>query len=142
MILKWCKDNQLKINSNKTIQISFSRKTDNVLWNYFCQKDPIKQEKIVKDLGIHLDQRLNYHVQIDSIIFSCRKIVGCIKLVCQYSRDYKSALLLFKSLVRSKIEYLTSILTLPPTQTNRLEQIQINFIKYLHLKFKLNFPPP
>lgn len=83
-INKWCEDNGLKLNAIKTQVIIFSRK------NNIRLPRPIKLQGIevefhntVKYLGIHLDNRLNWHKHINTtakkctnILFAARKTIG------------------------------------------------------------------
>lgn len=84
IINHWCETNSLKLNAIKTQIIIFSRK------NNISVPRPIKLHGIeiafcntVKYLGIHLDNRLNWHKQIvttakkcTNIMFAARKTIG------------------------------------------------------------------
>ena len=81
----------------------------------------------VRDLGIPVDENLNWKFHIEKLSNKCRQISGWICSVF-YTRDKTTMLTLFNSLVRSKAEYCCEVWS--PHQIQdivKLEQIQRSF---------------
>ena len=79
-----------------------------------------------------MDSKLSFVPHIDNIITAANKILGFIMRTCKKFNKINTFLLLYKSLVRSKLEYCCPVWN--PTyniHSNRIEKIQRRFTKYL-----------
>ena len=93
----------------------------------------------VKDLGIHIDTKLSWDHHIVELTRQSRQICGWILSVF-YSREKCLMLTLFKSLVRSKMEYCCEIFDPYLIKNiNSLEQIQRSFTNRIQNMKHLNY---
>ena len=111
---KWCEYWQMNINTVKCNVLSISRTKSNVInFDYgfnapstgFLKLDHVS---VIKDLGVYVDNDLNFSVHIHE------KISVAFKMLCIIRRsfvnlDKNTFLLLYKSLVRSHLEYANSV---------------------------------
>jgi hypothetical protein len=61
----WCLVNGMKINISKTTIIYFTRKTNNIGFNYKLCNNLVTRSQCVKDLGVLLDCKLYFHQHVD-----------------------------------------------------------------------------
>ena len=64
----------------------------------------IKPSCFVKDLGIIVDEALNWKLQIDTVYKKCKQVSAWVLSVF-YTRDKSTMITLFNSLIRPKLEY-------------------------------------
>jgi len=97
----------LKLNVNKCEVISYNRK-EIIDSNYFIREENTdhKLEKVssIKDLGVIFDSRLNFRQHIQDKINKAYSMIGLIKI-----NFYTCYVMLYKSLVRTHIEYAVSV---------------------------------
>jgi hypothetical protein len=115
-----------------------------------------RQSKFVRDLGVLLACKLYFHHQIYYILSQGLKLLGLIRYTTSCFSTLDNILLLYSSLVRSKLEY-TSVVwnSIASTDSAKLERIQRKFaalcyttffnstnnFKYEHILGRLNFLP-
>lgn len=101
----YCINNKLKLSIPKCSQITFTTTTNIIQSTYkLCNKSLAKVNSL-RDLGIHLDQKLCLNIHIDDIINKSFKMYG---FVMRSSTDFKRSstyLYLYNSLIRSQLEY-------------------------------------
>ena len=81
----------------------------------------------VRDLGVIVDENINWKMHIHTIYKQCKQLCAWVLSVF-YTREKYTMLILFKSLIRSKLEYGCEIFN--PHQINeivKIEQIQRTF---------------
>ena len=105
---RWSKENGLKFSTSKTVAVHFCRRR--------CP-DPdlgirlygrvIPTQPAVKFLGVILDRRLTYKEHFKTLRERCFKSLNVLKCVSRMSfgADRHTLLLLYRSLVRSKLDY-------------------------------------
>lgn len=94
----------------------------------------------VIDLGVHIDRGINFNLHIDNIVCKSLKILGFVIRQTKEFSSIRALVILFKSLVRSTLEYCNIIWS--PHYNNsivRLENVQKKFIKSLCFKFNIEF---
>jgi hypothetical protein len=104
-VQNWCLNNGMKLNLSKTTIISFTRKTNNINFNYNLCNSPVARSQCVKDLGVLLGCKLYFHQHINYIFSQCLKKLGLIRYITFSFSTLNSLLALYSTLVRSKIEY-------------------------------------
>ena len=103
-VVKWASDNNMELNEDK-FQLLQHGKNQDLKQNYSLPSGkPLAPEVYVKDLGVYVDTdiRWRHHIALKSA--DAAKKAGWI-LRTFISRDKGTMMLLFKSLVRSIIEY-------------------------------------
>ncbi|KAK3103174.1 hypothetical protein FSP39_017008 [Pinctada imbricata] len=111
-ITSWSTKWGFKISKEKTVAILFGRNTtkyDKEKSNFklFIQNEPIKVVKSAKFLGVTFDQHLTFKQHFDNISDSCKKALNIMRCVSgsTFGSDKLTLLMLYKSLIRSKIDY-------------------------------------
>ena len=117
--------------------------------NYKLNNIKLKVSGCEKDVGIHVDEHLNFDKHISSIINTANRVLAVIRKSFEYM-DCEIFSLLFKGLVRPNLEYATPVWN-PHLMKhiNALEAVQIRATKMVpgisHLPYpmrlrKLNIP--
>ena len=88
---------------------------------------PIEVSNSFKFLGVTLDSRLSFNEHINNIVSSCQKRVNILRMLggTEFGGDRKTLLMLYKSLVRSILEYNSFVFdSACQTSKLKLERIQ------------------
>jgi hypothetical protein len=118
----WCTANYRILNISKTKVISFSRKTNVLIYDYkLCQSS-------IKDLGIFLDSKLHFHNHVNHIFSRCIKLLGPVRTITFTFSSLEFMLRLCVALIRSKLEYASAVWnSITSTDADKLESIQQRF---------------
>ena len=100
--IKWFHDNYMKANPSKFQAICFSK--DNVSLDIIIADNTIKTERVVKLLGVELDDRLSFTQHVTSI---CKKAARQVNAMRRISKnlDYDSKMKIYESFVMSNFIY-------------------------------------
>lgn len=134
----WCESNKIKLNAEKCYFVHFSRRlTPNT--NIYKIGDQVIQEvDVIRDLGVHIDSKLRFHVHIDKIAKKGFKLMGFVLRNCKQFKRSSSKIAVFNSLVRSGLEYGSVVWSpLYEIHKQRLESIQRKFLYHLSYQCKL-----
>jgi hypothetical protein len=71
-----CIANGMKINISKTKAISFSRKTNPLVYDYMLCRSSITRTDCIKDLDVLIDNKLHFHEHINHIFSQCIMLLG------------------------------------------------------------------
>lgn len=95
----------------------------------------LEQVSVIKDLGILLDSKLHFEHHIDFIVNKAFQLYGFVMRTSACFKLPQSFLLLFKSLIRSQLEYATSIWNpFYRRYSDRLETVQRKFLRTVEYK--------
>jgi hypothetical protein len=123
-VQKWCLEKCMKLNTQKTNVIYFTRKTNNIHFDYQLGNAVITRTDCVKGLGVWLDNTLYFHHYVNNIFSVTSKLLGLISFITYNFSSLDRLLVLNISLVRSKLEYASIVLKSPTiTDSNKLESI-------------------
>ena len=86
----------------------------------------------VKDLGITIDNKLNFNKHIDTIIKKAKKFLGCITRIGKDFEQVATLVHLYNTLVRPILEY-GSVIWSPyyAVHINRIEAVQFSFVRHI-----------
>lgn len=129
---KWCKQNQMCLNSKKCFVMTFSRKSNSIRFDYSIESAHLQRNQTFMDLGILFDTKCSFNAHIDYILSKSYSKLGCVLRWSRELKDDEILLTLYLSLVRSNLEY-CSPLWCPNYQNN------INKLESLQKKFLLNY---
>ena len=105
---KWSKDNGLRFSTAKTVAVHFCRRrcSDPTL-GIRLYGEMIPTQPVAKFLGVMFDRRLTYKDHFKTLRERCFKSLNVLKCVARtsYGADRKTLLLLYRSIVRSKLDY-------------------------------------
>jgi len=85
-----------------------------------------------KDLGVLISNDLSWGAQVNEAVSKCNKLMGMVKRTVGYSAPPRVTLALYQSLVRSNLEYASSVWA-PHSRSHirRLETIQRSATRYI-----------
>ncbi len=115
--IKWCEKNRLLIQPDKTTVLYLTRRRAtprHPFPNIKIQENDIIKSQTMKILGLTLDTRLCFRTHINNITVSSNSTINAIRKLMSTNRSIPPyvALLLYKSLIRSKIIYAAPALNL------------------------------
>lgn len=119
-VYKWSLDNDLPTNSKKTKVMHLGSKINNN-FDYTMGDMPIEVVDKQLTLGVWIDPDLTFDLHRLELVKKCNQTVGAIKNSFR-NRNIDKLTIMFQSLVRSKIEYCSSVWY--PTQVNQVNQIE------------------
>ena len=130
----------MNFNSKKCKHLAFTRKKNVVDSTYTINGSQVMSVTTEKDLGVHVSTKLSWNNHIDVIISKANKMLGMIKRTCTNECDQKTLKILYKSLVRSQLEYASQVWS-PYTKEKitALERVQRRATKFI-LKTDLCYP--
>ena len=108
-VLEWCNKNHLCMNKDKCRVMSFSRKNENLSYDYTMNGVSLIRCQQFKDLGVIMDSTLSFIPHINYVTNKATRMLG---FVVRNTREFQSIeciLLLYYSFVRSVLEYCSII---------------------------------
>ena len=110
-IEKWCDEWGFTLSTEKTIGVTFkvsviTTKQPEIPALRLCGKE-IKIEEQVKFLGVIFDRKLNWKAHINYIVDRCSKVLNIMRSLAgqRWGADKRSLLMIYRALIRSKIDY-------------------------------------
>lgn len=131
----WFDSNLLEVNTGKCNVISFTRSLSPHLFDYSLGPDIIPRSTCVRDLGVLFDSKLSFNPHMDAICTKASKMLGFIFRSTKDFPDPLSFKILYCSLVRSILEFSSSIWN--PSYnyySGRIESIQHKALNILNKK--------
>ena len=135
-VIDWSKINSLPINESKCQLMVFAKnksRFEDV--QYTVGNTKLVPQTEITDLGVVFDSKLSFNSHIRSIISNANRTLGFVIRSSHSFRQLDTLILLYNSLVRSKLEYASIIWHgLNTTQTEKLEKVQKRFLRYLYYR--------
>jgi Reverse transcriptase (RNA-dependent DNA polymerase). len=124
-INSWCIANRLPLNSTKCNVMTFSRRCDQIQYEYSLNGFALQRPDLVKDLGVYFDPKLSFVKHIEIVVMNAYKSLGFIvRNMCNFMK-IDTFCLLFNTFVRSKLEYASVVWTpIYATHIISIEKIQ------------------
>jgi hypothetical protein len=120
--------NCTKLNIIKSEVISFSRKTNVLIYDYKLCQSSITRTNFIKDLGVFIDAKVHFHDHVNYIFSHCVKLLGLVRNTAFNFSSIECVLRLYIALVTSKLEYASVAWnSITSTDANKLERIQQRF---------------
>lgn len=128
-ITKWCRDNGMALNASKCSIISFYRGSLKIDSQYKIGDDTLGRATVIRDLGVMLDEKLNFKSHVDKIVSSARSVFGFVKRRAKTYNDPHITKTLYCGLVQPIIEY-ASVIWAPYTKCkiDKIESVQKQFL--------------
>lgn len=138
---KWLASVGLHFHPNKCFKMTLTTKKNTIQNPYEVNKTPLQNVETFTDLGVTFSSNLNWDAHIDKTIGAANRRLGMVIRCCTPISDIDTITLLYKSIVRSKLEYCSALWT-PQTKTQimKLEKVQANFVRYLFQKINGFYP--
>ena len=128
---QWCIDNGMSLNASKCCNMTFSRKSRIINWEYSVNGSTMKRVSEIRDLGVILDPKLEYNSHIESICCKGYNMLAFIKRQAKQFNNMWVTQTLYYTLVRSILEY-ASVIWMPYKKKyiDEIESIQKQFLLF------------
>ena len=131
----YCRVNGLNLSLNKCKSLTITKKKSPIDSTYWLSGVLLERVKQIRDLGITLDTKLHFDIHVENIVNKAFKMYGFVLRSCNGFKDYRTYLYLYKSLIRSQLEYAVAIWNpLYLKYINGIEMVQKKFLKCIHYK--------
>ena len=141
LLNEWCSTWKISLNVKKCFSIAFTLKRKNrIVFTYCLGNSQLENVFKVKDLGVYLTSDMNFSYHVNFITKKANRMLGFVRRVTKPFKDCNVLCSLFKSLVRSGLEYCSSIWS--PSQIyliSKLERVQKRVVKWLCYKKRINY---
>lgn len=130
--IRWCEKNDLDVNFTKCKIITFTHKRAPIIYKYTVNGQPIDRVFEIRDLGVLLSSKLDFNTHFE---YLHKKANGALQFVKRqtYFCDRDVTMILYNALVRSNLEFATSIWS-PYHSCHRvtIESTQKQFVIFLN----------
>ena len=110
--------------------MSFHRSNWPIAFNYCISGTQLQRCSVVKDLGVTLDRKLDFHVHHNEIINRAKKMPGFIRRQSREFFDQHCLVTLYKTLVRSILEHSSLVFCSSSSLwSNKTESMQKKFTR-------------
>lgn len=132
---QYCTINKLHLAPNKCQQISFTRKRNKLEHAYNIGGQNLERVASIRDLGVQLDDKLIFDQHITNICKKAYQMLGFILRISKSFRQANTLLVLYKTLVRSQLEYASVIWNpLYKIYSEKIEMIQKKALRSIHYR--------
>lgn len=134
----YCTANKIFLAYNKCQFIRFTRQRLNVNQaNYNIDGRALEQVRCIRDLGVYFDEKLTFNVHVNHIVNKAYRMLGFLMRVTKKFKKRYSFLLLHQSLVRSHLEYVSTIWNPHYKVYNKqIEMVQKKFLRAINFRLK------
>ena len=135
----WCDANNLHLNLDKcaVLTITMKKKENIITSNYSYGDYAFKRVSEHKDLGVIIDQKLNFIKHIDAITSKATAALGFIKRFCFDITDIQTLKTLYYALVQSHLEY-CNVVWLPTyaVHIDKIESVLRKFTQFARREYR------
>ena len=112
----------MKLNQNKCDVVKFAK--NKIVHNskYVLSGVYLEIKNHVQDLGVYMDSSLNFTYHLHETLKTSCKILNFVKRISSNFEKHTTMVLLYNSLVRSKLEYASQIWN--PSQKQQVEKFE------------------
>lgn len=127
----WCHSNDLHLNINKCVIMTFCLKRLRISKVYTFGGQPFKNVSEHRDLGVLMDSKLNFNKHCDLAVSKALLALGFVKRFCSDIRDIATLKTLYCSLVQTHLEYCSTVwLPFYEIHKNKIERVLKQFSMY------------
>lgn len=132
MFFQWCCDNGLEINRVKSKVITYTLKRKPIVYDYILDGESIQRCNSTKDLGIYMNSKMSFNAHFEYVSNKSRTTLNFVKRQRHYV-DANALVILYKSLVRSNLEFASCIWS-PSQITHKrtIESTQKQFVMFIN----------
>ena len=105
-LVKWSNIWLLKFHPDKCITINVGKNNPN--YKYFMEGTCLKRSEAEKDIGIFVDENLNFDKHINYIVKKANRVLGITKRTFEHI-NAETFVYIYKGLVRPNLEYASSV---------------------------------
>ena len=134
----WCDENNLHLNLDKCAVLTITRKTGaTIKVDYTYGSHTFKRVTEHRDLGVIIDQKLNFVRHINAITSKPTAALGFIKRFCYDITDVQTLKTLYYALVQSHLEY-CNVVWLPTYAIHiaKIESVLKKFTQFARREYR------
>ncbi len=136
MVNEWIQQNKMKVNAEKSVVISYTRKVDWFCYPFEIAGKVIPRKNVVRDLGVLFDRGLTFRPHIEKIVCECNRILGLLRRFMYEFRSWEPLRLLIVALVRSSILYASTVWAACSVfLINKMEGVQRRFVVSIYKRY-------
>ena len=127
----------MQLNAEKCYVMSYTTSKSPMNYQYELMDTVLTRSLTLKDLGILFDNKLEFTSHYSAIIKRAFKMLGFVIRVSRNFRNVDTVMVLYKTLVRSQLEY-ASVVWSPylKSHVRAIEKVQRKFTRFLYRKFQ------
>lgn len=130
VVADWCNSGRMELNINKCKAMRISS-SNTATFSYYLNNTALEAVESYKYLGVHITSNLTWSLHIQNIMNSANRMLGYLRRNF-YNAPLELKLLLFKTLIRPKLEYATSVWDpYHANLINALELVQNNCVRFI-----------
>jgi len=139
-VSRWARNNGFKFSPTKTCIMMFSKNPSIIIKpDLYLNDVRLPYESNAKFLGMTWDAKLSWHQHLNKLKHDCQKPLGLLRSLTalRWGADQQSSLLIYKSLIRSKLDY-ASIVYNSASKTDKaiIEPVVNNALRIVSGVFK------
>ena len=125
-LMNWVATKGFNFSVEKSEFVVFSRKHKDPEVRINMNDMILTQSPIFRYLGVQLDRKLIMKAHVEQVQFSCKKAINCLRSIAgkSWGMDPTCMLMLYKGLIRSKLEYCAFVYSKKNCHVKQLEKIQ------------------
>lgn len=140
-VTEWSRDNRLPFNESKCKVITFSLKLNPIKVVYKLYDAPLDRVNDIRDLGLILDTKLDFHKHVTLICKQASRLLGFVMRTAADFDDVRVTRVIYNAYVRSKLEYAAVVWNPYEDKYEMLiERIQRKFARWLYKKSRGYYP--
>lgn len=134
-VQEWCHRWLMTLNLTKCKLLSITRQKCTVTFPYAIAIQPMLPVIYLKHLGVTFSNDLTWHAHVTNVISSANRVLGFLKRHLRHAPK-QVIWLAYKSLIRSKVEYLSSIWSAHQVcLVDELEAVQNRAARFMHSSY-------
>lgn len=135
-VQKWCISNNLLLNPRKTQVMSLSRRRNTLSYDYTMDIEPISRTKLVRDLGVFVDEHLSFNSHINSIVSQSIRALGIMARLTKPFSNHHCLLRLYSTHVRSKLEFASVVWNnISSSASESIERVQRRVVRIIYDRY-------
>lgn len=136
-IIEWCDINDMKMNISKCSVTSYTKRNNNVKFDYVHNNTILHRKTVVSDLGVVFDAKLTFVEHIAHTSSAALKLLGFVIRNTKLFKTTKPLDVLYSSLIRSKLEYAVLIwFPIYDKHNYAIEGVQSKYLKCKYFREK------
>lgn len=133
----------MTLNVSKCAVMSSTHSRNKIIFPYTIGNETLVRVSTKKDLGVIMDDKLSFNEHVDDITRKAYRTLGFIFRCGKYFSNQSSMRLLYLSLVRSRLEYCSTVWNpIYAKASDQMERVQKKFSRMFYFKFGIAYPRP
>lgn len=127
----WCSNNDFELNEEKCKVLTISHKRSPILAKYYMNGEEIQRVDNIKDIGVNYNKKISFNDHNELASKKAMSMLSFVKRQCYGRFNVNTAKLLYSAIVRSHLEFASSIWTpYHDVHIQSIESVQKQFVLY------------